>query len=92
MFERIVVPKGELNSHSSHEGQWRDKSASDRGGGCAGAGGSRAPCAHLLAVVGVCAETNRTIALTITHKSTSKPWQVTRTFARGCTLSRGALS
>lgn len=73
MFERVVVPKGGLNSHSSHEGQWRDKSASDRGGGCAGAGGGRYPCTHLLAVVGVRAETNRTIALTITHKSTSKP-------------------
>lgn len=91
MFERVVVPKGELNSHSSHEGQWRDKSASDRDGGCASAAGGRTPCAHLLAVVGVCVETNRTIALTITHKSTSKPCQVARTFIGSCTMSTGAL-
>lgn len=47
-------------------------------GGCAGAGASAAN--HLLPVVGVCAEAARTTVLTITHKSTSRPWQVARTY------------
>lgn len=62
----IVILASGLISQRSHGGHWWDDIVSDSG--CAGAGGGAgADARHLLPVVGVRAETDRTTAPTITH-------------------------
>lgn len=90
MFGRVVVPKGGLIL-TAPTGVNEETRVPVTGAVAAQAPAAAAPRTHLLAVVGVRAETDRTIELTITHKSTSKPCQVTRTFVRGCIVSTGAL-